>query len=315
MINNKNPKTKKITNKDIERIVLKLSNFYNKKEVAAWGKYIIKKINNLFEKYSVTDFEVNKNSYMGIVIECNSSKYGLIYIKAVPPMIKRFETEIRTLKALPENLVCKFYEVNYNDKIVVMEKVIPGDLVEFYPNKRILSRLFDELYKYKTEINDSNTEYKDFSEVVARDYKICKENKYSNKTIDTLYKIFCKKYKKISSGQTKYLLHGDAYKNNILLSKNKAKLIDPLGFVAPFVFELVSICSYEMFYNDKNNKEILKDFIKFFNKYSDEKTYKDALFCQLVKLYIPSTYEANDGGVRATKWLNIIKELYPEALK
>jgi len=62
----------------------------------------------------------------------------------------------------------------------------------------------------------------------------------------------------------------------------------------------------------KNNKDILNDFIEFFKEYVDEQTYKDALFCQLVKVYIPSLFEANDGGIRANKWLNIINELYLE---
>ena len=75
------------------------------------------------------------------------------------------------------------------------------------------------------------------------------------------------------------------------------------------------ICAYEMFYNKKDNKKILDDFIEFFKDYADAKTYKEALFCQLVKLYIPSIFEANDGGIRANKWLDIIKELYPDLVK
>lgn len=96
----------------------------------------------------------------------------------------------------------------------------------------------------------------------------------------------------------------------LLLSDNGLKIIDPLGFKAPFVMELVSICAYEMFYNPKENIEILNDFINYFSYYTDEDTYKKALFCNLVKVYIPSIYEANDGGIRAAKWLKIIKELF-----
>ncbi len=300
---------------DIQKIILKLNNFYDKDDVEKWGIKIIKRINLIFEKYKVVEFEINKNSYMGIVIECKSLTHGAIYVKAVPPMIKRFENEIRTLKYLPDDLICRFYEIDYKNKILVMEKIIPGTLVEFYSNKEILSNLFAKLYKEKIEIISNNKEYNDFYEVVLHDYKICKKNNYNSDLVDKFFDMFSKKYKEISKNEIKYLLHGDCYKNNILLSKNKAKLIDPLGFIAPFVFELLSICAYEMFYNEKDNKEILNDFIVFFQKYADEKTYKDALFCQLVKLYIPSIYEANDGGIRANKWLSIIKELYPEMLR
>ena len=250
---------------------------------------------------------------MGIVIDCVSIEYGNIYIKAVPPMISRFETEINTLKVIPKEIVCKIYDVNYDDKTIVMEKILPGNQISFYGNEKIISDLFKILYNNKIETEKIlDFEYKDFFDVVTKDYNICKKNKYNNDIVDKLYKLFCNQYEKVCSNEVKYILHGDVYKNNMILSSNKAKVIDPLGFSAPFVFELLSICAYEMFYNEKDNKQIFNDFVKFFNIYVDEKKYKDALFCQLVKVYIPSIYEANDGGIRANKWLDIIKEMYPQ---
>ena len=299
----------------INKIVSKLQKFYDKDEVMSWARASIDNINSLFRKYNVLEFNVNKKSYMGIVVECLCSNTG-VYIKVVPSMIDRFEVEVDTLKLLPDELTCKLYEIDYANKIIVMEKIVPGTGIEFYDNKELISNTFNRLYLSRIKCNTiSETKHKDFYDIVTYDYDICKKNELNNETVDMLYKNFSKKYIEISKDREKFILHGDVYKNNLLHSENGAKLIDPLGFVAPFVFELLSICSYEMFYSRRSNKKILKDFITFFNGFIDEKTYIDALFCQLVKLYIPSIYEANDGGVRAKKWLDIIEELYPHFLK
>ena len=310
----KNGKIKNFKTNDAIKIFDKLSKVYNEKIIYTWKEKVVKDINELFIKYKVVDFKVNKNSYMGIVIDCLSLELNEIFIKIIPPMINRFKVETGTLKRIEENIRCKIYEIDKTKNAIVMEKIKPGTIAEFYPNKELYKDLFKTLYENKIEITeDIEDNYRDFSEVVLRDYHKCKEVHHENELVDILYKKFVKRYTKLLYGKNKYLLHGDVYKNNALLSDNKIKVIDPLGFKAPFVMELLSVCAYEMFYNEnKSNKEILKDFIEFFKEYVDEQTYKDALFCQLVKVYIPSLFEANDGGIRASKWLNIINELYLE---
>lgn len=316
MHSNLNKTKSKINLDDIKKIVLKLQNFYDRNEVLNWSKSSIESINSAFEKYNVSKFKVNEKSYMGIVIDCTCNNGSSLYIKVVPPMINRFETEVDTLKLLPDILTCELYEIDYNNKIIIMEKIVPGKEIEFYDNKELILKTFKKLYKSRIKCNiESEIKHKDFLDVVTHDYNICKKNKLNNKLVDYLYNTFCDKYLEISKNRKKYILHGDVYKNNLLKSENGAKVIDPLGFIAPYVFELLPICSYEMFYNDRDNVLILNDFMDFFKSFASKKIYVDGLFCQLVKLYIPSLYEANDGGFRAQKWLDIIGELYPQLLK
>ena len=306
---------KKMELTDIQYIFDKLTKFYDYRLVNAWKKRVLNDINSLFVKYKVIDSKINKNSYMGIVIDCFSSCYGNIFIKIVPPMIERFTTEVNTLKLLPKELTCKILEIDMDKKALVMGKIMPGDLVNFYDSREIIKDVFQKLYMSKIEINeDIDQHFKDFLEVVTNDYNICKNRHYNTQVVDKLYAIFVNEYKDICKNQKKYLLHGDVYKNNIIRCHNSAQIIDPLGFKAPFIIELLPICAYEMFYNTKDNEEILNDFTNFFSDYVDKNYYKKALLCQLIKIYIPSLYEANDGGTRAHKWLEIIIELYPQIL-
>jgi len=300
---------------DANKIFERLESFYDKEYVRKWQIKVVSDINELFKKYEVTNFSVNKNSYMGIVIDCKSKIYNNIFIKVVPPMIGRFKTEVETLMKLPSNLTCKIYEVDMDKNAIVMEKILPGQLALFYEKKNLFKQLFVELDKNKIEIDDSiDNNFLSFLQVVEHDYEICNKTNHSSPIVECLYNEFKKSYSKITKNQKSYLLHGDVYQNNAILSNFGIKIIDPLGFKAPFVMELLPICAYEMLNNQKNNSEILDDFINFFSPFVERDYYKEALFCQLVKVYIPSIYEANDGGVRSNKWLAIIKELYPEKL-
>mgnify|MGYP006988994771 CR=1 FL=1 len=193
MIKTKKNNTKMICVNDINRIILKLSNFYDKEDVKNWGNSIILKINNLFKKYNVSDFEVNNNSYMGIVIECESITHGYIYIKAVPPMINRFENEIRTLKYLPDTLICKFYEINYDDKILVMENCFDG-------NKNSETTQLEKIF---TDLQFSENESKAMKEVIESYEKDSwiRSNSFGTK-MKNMIKTFAYKGKKVKS-QTK----------------------------------------------------------------------------------------------------------------
>lgn len=299
---------------DADYIFKKLINFYDKKIVEEWKNHVENDINEAFLKYEIVNYELNKNSYMGIVLDCKSKNNSNLFVKAVPPMLCRFKSEVETLKRLPKDITCKIYSADYDNNIIVMEKIMPGGVVEYYPNKSMYSNLFKVVSNNKITIDDYiDNNFKSFDEVVKNDYIILLNSNYEKENAIKLYEKFKTIYKSISSKNKNYLLHGDIYKNNAINSASKIKVIDPLGFKAPFIMELVPICAYEMLNNDsKSNSEIFSDFCNTFSEFCTAKDYKEALFCQLVKLYIPSIFEANDGGVRASKWLKIIRELYSE---
>lgn len=297
---------------DALHIVEKLKGFYKGEEVDNWYGMAISNINEIFKKYCVKHYEINKNSYMGIVLDCTTDNKN-IYIKIVPPMIDRFNNEVETLKKLPREVKCSIIEIIYSMNAIIMDKIEPGNVAEFSKNEGEYEILFETLYNNRILITEKDKNiFKDFSEVVTHDFEILKKYNLITDIVEKMYNVFLKKYEEIEGEE--YLLHGDVYKNNALNSKNGIKLIDPLGFKAPFVFELLPICAYEMFYSDKNYASILNEFSTYFEKYVSKDIYEKALFCQLVKVYIPSIFEANDGGVRAEKWLNIISTLYSKYL-
>lgn len=304
----------RLTIKDISHIVNRLKNFYDIEVVNSWASDICSLINDYFNKYEIAKFSVNNDSYMGILIDC-ISKNEDYYIKVVPKMIDRYVSETDTLKKLPKGYTCHFFEFDDKNNIFVMEKVLPGEKVNFNSNKEKLLALFDVLEANKIIITpDVNKKHKDLAYIVEHDFNIYKKisNKYKLKFefVSNLYDRFVKSYQSLSQHYEKYLLHGDLYENNILNTNDGIKIIDPLGFIAPYIIEYTPICAYELLNHSNNYKATFNDFIAFFDDRIDIDDYCKALFCQLVKVFIPSIYEANDGGIRAKKWFDIINVLY-----
>lgn len=139
----------KFTIKDSYKIINKLSRFYSKDIVSKWEKKVVKDINELLKKYKVKQFKVNENSYMGIVIDCLLLDNNSIFIKIIPPMINRFEAEVESLKLFPKSITSKIYEVDYEKNAIIMEKIIPGTLVEFYENKEKYTSYLNRFMKTK----------------------------------------------------------------------------------------------------------------------------------------------------------------------
>ena len=115
-----------------------------------------------------------------------------------------------------------------------------------------------------------------------------------------------------------YLLHGDIHRANALIDKTGVKVIDPLGFKAPFVFEFGSVIAYEMLDSTPDKyDELMDQFIQFATRYASERDVVVSTFCVLIKIYIPTFFEAKDGGVRNRRFLEMIQfmeQKYPQHL-
>lgn len=230
-------------------------------------------------------------------------------------MINRFNYEIKFIELLDDDLKCKIYKIDYKNNIIVMEKIIPGNPAKFYSNKELYKKMFENLYMFQKKIDKHTYDsFRDFKAVVKDDFETFEKKCHKSRFISKLFKTMNDVYDS-QIGIDNYLLHGDIYMNNALIcNDDKIKLIDPLGFKGNFVIELEPICAYEMFYNElhKDYKNILEDFCDFFSEYVNKEKYKSGLFCELVKVFIPSLFEANDGYIRAQKWLDILTELFPQ---
>ena len=113
---------------------------------------------------------------------------------------------------------------------------MPGERSEFYLNKSRYHDLFNLLYDNKISLDDYIDEnFKSFDEVVKHDFDLLLETNYNKENATILYEKFVDKYTSVTDNNETYLLHGDIYKNNAINGEERIKVIDPLGFKAPFI--------------------------------------------------------------------------------
>lgn len=300
----------KITRDNIAHIEDRMKGFYPDNVVDSWSNTTITNFNDLFTKYKITSFDLNQNSYMGVVLDCTTEDGRHLVMKNVPNFLDRFHAEIQCLLKLPQEVRCQIFDFNPKTCMLVMEKIEPGNSAHFFDYKVEYENLFDILASNKIVITEQIIA-KSFWEVVENDYQkfleIPKiENKEDQMFAKKYYEIF-QNSRSIFENETNFLLHGDVHRNNAIVGSDGIKLIDPLGFTAPFVFEFGALCAYELFdAQPKEFERIFASFCDFVKKYEDIEKFIVALNDVVIKIYIPSLFEAGDDHKKSSKLLLVL---------
>lgn len=309
----------KIHKNDISHIEKRMKNFHEDEVVERWIDITVENFNHLLEKYEIEKFILNQNSYMGVVLDCIDSSANHYIMKNVPFFLNRFEAEILCLLKLPKEVRCKIYEYDTYSCMIVMEKVEPGNSAHFFGLEKEYEILFNILYANKIEVSDVSSS-KSFWEVVEFDYNKLlsltnNENCEDIKTAKEYFEIL-QKHQLYFKNEIVYHLHGDIHRNNAIVGKDGIKLVDPLGFSAPFVFEFGALCAYELYDTCVENFDnVLSKFYDFVAKFEDKNNFLIALFDVVIKMFIPSLFEANDNHKKSSKLLLVLDFLAKELHK
>lgn len=281
-----------------------------------WEKTLDKNVETLFSEYGVYEFNVNRDAYTGLVIECASRKYGAVIIKMYPDFLrKRYVKESYVMKNLNNYHQCKMIACNDSFNAMLLERIVPGDYIEIECDKVQIEQMFIDMNANRKRIDDLayvEPEIKGVLEQTIEEYEIAKEYDYHPKMIKYLLDKAKEVYDYAFYDDEKYLLHGDVYFKNALRGNNEIKVIDPVGYKDSFVFEYMPFLTYELYQNSKsiNYLRDYRELVKFFNKFADTTKFKEATYVFLIKQIVPSIYEANDNYKRANKYMDIIKALY-----
>lgn len=237
---------------------------------------------------------INQSSRYGIILSVTTPEDNEFIIKMIPEFLNRYETEKNAYNRLSKTYMCEL--LNYDDmnKILFLKKLTNGNSAYFDDNIN-LTDFFNRVFKNIADGGISDKDVHDF-------YHELKE-KYKNK--DTV--LFCKAgIKKILSKAIKYydtyfkgkklsLIHGDLRMDNILKDNNKYYAIDPIGYIAPAVFETCRFIIDDIYVNNnfsiQNRLDIL---INYFSKWFDKKEILVSTYIFTSFIAYNSTFENND---------------------
>lgn len=246
-------------------------------------------IDTLTEKWQITDLKLIDSFSSSLVLRGKSAEYGDIIFKIARNQ-SEFNNEVSALKYFNDSSICRLYEVDYENEVLLIEEISPGNTLyeENNLNKRIevFCDLYNTMHSNNDEIKSCDFEksYQSYNDWVFRitEYMSTKEDwnelaihmEYSKE----IYIELSKEYPAVE------LLHGDFHYYNILKSKDGYKVIDPKGVIGNPLFDVPRYILNEYWdTEDKSMKlQTVKEVIHLISEYLeiDEKVLKKLLYIE-----------------------------------
>ncbi len=224
-----------LTDIQAERFVKKLGIECFNERISIVEKY--KKQWELSEIEFKSEFSINSLIFYAV-----TKRYGKVILKIlINNDFDRQEdwTQMLALKLFQGENFCKLYEYSFEDRVYIMERIMPADtLYKSAPrNERI--KIAGEIFKglHKTDLPDSTfptyTEWFEAGKEGTKNRKHCEELYQYLDSAERMLADICKKYSR------NLLLHGDLHHENILKNENGSyTVIDPKGVIGDPVFDL-----------------------------------------------------------------------------
>lgn len=203
-----------------------------------WIRALEGEINRIADKWQLTFFGAENTSRFGTILYASSPKYGDAAVKVIPPFSPRLKTEILCYQTLPYQEMCPLYEVDESLGALLM-KYIPEDGKCAHAAKEAV---FSSLYAQKKEAPSGCTAFPAYEDVLYSVAENAKRviNQSGEAALEALLPSIEASFAAIETFKcdARYIIHGDAHECNMLVNGGSCVLIDPLGYIAPFEFEM-----------------------------------------------------------------------------
>ncbi len=280
-----------------------------------WLKSINDIINKYQKKFQLKNIMLEKNLSINIVLTAYCEEYGDVVMKIGKP--NSIKSEINFFKLCNSKYMVKCYYYNYEDGVILLEKINPGYSLNSIDN------INDRLKLASTIINeiiikdfDQNIDYKRYSEVInskINDEKICNSlDSEIKKMIERAQEYYSEI---VQMNLKEYILHHDLHYKNILKGKDDWEVIDPHGIIGYKVFEASQVIRAEL--NIVNNDiSKLQDIVLNISNYLNEDInliYKSLYVDTIEKIlfFISAGYEKqyiDEGKAICNEIIKYVKE-------
>lgn len=284
-----------------------------------YGNLIDNWINNLqntlpllLKKWKIDYLEVLKTSHFGIVLFADSLVYDKCVIKIVPPFIDRYEQEKNCYKDIDSSIMCGLIDYDNNTNTLLLERCNYSEKADFYSGNRSIIELFEKTKKYfcTQNIESRSGEYSGYYNLLLSKMQ---NNRFEYKTqtiMDYIDKAI-KMYNTVFKDDKKGLIHGDMHRHNIVEKNGKLVAIDPIGFIAPFEFELARYICTELTDGDSYSKTRFAEIVDDFSVLAEKEKIVSACYIDMVFRLHNSIFE-NDNYDLTNKWLSVLETLFED---
>lgn len=180
------------------------------------------------------NFSINQESRYGIVAQVQTMTQEEFVVKFIPEFLNRYENEKLSYQTLSSEYMCEMLGFDDDNRILFLKKLNGATQASFDDNIN-LTDFFERVFK--TMVAYENNDKKTFYDELNDKYKNAENLPFLARDLKDALKKSIDFYDDNFKNSKLYFLHGDLRMNNILKDDDKYYAIDPIGYVAPSVFE------------------------------------------------------------------------------
>lgn len=232
---------------------------------------------------------------MNVLLFASSEKYGDVVVKIGSPS-KTSISEINYINLCPTKYFVKCYYYNIDDRIMILEKVSPGDSLDSLENQEERIKIFSDIYHSITTENTGNKLFRSYEEILNEKIEMVHNDKTKYKDIWYMLDHIHNFYDEIKNmNLPKCILHNDLQHKNILRANHGWKVIDPHGVIGEKIFETAMFIREELKYVHLDEMDKTVEHISKYLKEDKTLIYK-AMYITLFQktiFYISAKYNMN----------------------
>ena len=277
-------------------------------EGKAWVENIPDILNKYMGKFKLTQLKIIDKLCVNFVLMAKSEIYGDVMLKIGIPG-SDIQREITALLLYNGKYVCKCYEYDREDRIILLERLLPGTSLHKVQNRKEKVEIFIDLMNKVLirRVKDKVINLPEYKDVLNRASKYVIYN-YSEKYPDfiELIRLADEKYKEIQKLiLPKYIIHADLHHDNILLHCDKRIAIDPHGLFGEKVIETTRFIKNEI-RKDKDLKSGIIEVVELISTKIDEP--KELIYKMLFIDFVLSTCWSIEDNVEEKAILEQMKK-------
>lgn len=202
----------------------------------AWVQALPALLSQCIERWDLHHCRPIDNLSINLVCFATSPVYGDVVLKIQGPHNERF-TEMTALDLYAGKYACQTLECDYQQAVMLLERILPGDDLRSLPSKdEQLAIGAEMLLNLPIPMNQPHgfPHYRDWLVSAFNTmHSQFQPDELTQKLMASAWELFHE-----LDDSTRFLLHGDLHHENILKSGDGAwKIIDPQGVIGPKLFE------------------------------------------------------------------------------
>ena len=211
------------------------------KIIEHFGAVFFEKVLSVIDKYTtlweLSDLRQIDYFSVNCLFTCVSTTYGHCILK-ISPHLNETRTEYSMLKEFDSMGLCRVYKADIDNGVLLIERITPGTQLRDEPDLDTRLNVFCELFQGLHKPPANKTAYPTYLDWVVRIAAYMRTRTDFKELSDKMTKAeeVCRylwgKY------NSEMLLHGDFHHDNILMSNNGYRIIDPKGVIGDRVFDI-----------------------------------------------------------------------------